>query len=419
MTFLASAFQNSAFQSAASSDQYVNPNGSNFLAFGTPTIRNQYEYVYAVGSDFQAFGTPNPVWNWRSYVYANGASFIGFGTPSNVYNTRRYTYANGTDFQTFGTQWASFAQRYLLHAGISQSAFGTSWVRNFKQYAYPNGSSFMAFGIPLVRDRTSYVSTWGYDQSTFGSPAVTFTKVLPPGIFFTLFGTPWLSYAPRRLYPAIMFTQEFGTPTVMIKTRYVLASGSDFSVWGLAAITPFVQTMEHRGRDTVVFGTPAITHRDQEIHPHGFFGALDYYGNYYQLFGTPFVQNKTLRATGADLSAFGIPFVSYNPRWVYPTGINQLAIGGAYSAGYTPRFVYPSGFDELRIDAEWWEWGTDAYVKFRNQVYANGFKSQAFGTPRISNWVQIFEQWNPWPATHFGIAYVPIVHQGIEVDPVP
>jgi hypothetical protein len=191
---------------------------------------------------------------------------------------------SGFDSLAFGTPTAVLNQRFLLASGFTQLALGTPSLLNLNQQITPPGFSSSLAGTPGVQLQNRALQPAGLDSFITGATDV--------------------RNGARVISGATAGTGDYGRPTVWFRVRDVLAAGSLFTSFGGHDASHRNRSISVYGWHSMKLGLHAVTDPDPP---------------------TPPPAERTLRPSGFDVSAFGLP-VLLPPR-LRPAGFDAGFFG--------------------------------------------------------------------------------------------
>jgi hypothetical protein len=469
-------------------DGNLSPTGFAAGAIGAAAVRNQHEYLSpsgiaagAIGSATvtsrvalspsgftdEAFGTE--IITNAAHVNPSGFTSAAFGTA--VLTSRATLLPSGLATEAFGTADAELHIRYLVPAGLAPGSFGTASILNFDQFVTITGISAGALGsltiynlrqvvvpVGFVAGSFGFVSGGGQialahriivagagDQGAVGTPRADTedhtADLAGRGIHQEAFGTPFVAYHDRFIFPLGINSFNRGIPTVD-KTHYVTGSGWDSSQFGTQYVHDNRQFPGPVGFDAARYGAASVTRSPRVVAPVGFPSSDDLFPSsrwgrpavynrkqiVYEVnfpssdeggvFGNPlrmlvenrnrtigaigiipgrlgkaaFIENKAraVLATGWDSGVFGffhtgLGFIAYRNRTVTPTD----PIGPTYFSQWTtvskPPQLFPVGIPPAGFGNAVWS-NPPQNVRFTGHIDQLAFGT-AFIAPRVRDLV--------------------------------
>lgn len=359
--------------------------GHDSAEFGRAAAHNQWESYRFQGFDAALYGRPAVAYRTKT-VFCNGIRAGAFGMPTclwgdpNLPFTRTLGVVSIDASASFGT--AKVGSNVIYPMGIEAFSTGNAVVKANSIYA--TGYLGQAFGMPSLNNpqtiepdaiqegetfgkpRLSPLTVWaptgapsqainnhggvrghridamysaggasGDDGNRpfFGTPRVMMPgtqHVLPAGIL--AFGANlvhWVSLRQRTVYPPSIKSLKMGFPALQ-KGGELWVEGYDMAAFGVPSVENYVDPRTPRsirpgGLLALEFGSAAIENQHRQIYPAGLLATR--YGAY--LVGPP----KRADNVGMGVTnAWGVPFVAFRNRVVYPPGIADWAVS-EYTAG--------------------------------------------------------------------------------------
>jgi hypothetical protein len=176
--------------------------------------------------------------------------------------------------------------QYITCTGFGGETFGTADVYNFLQIIAPNGFADETFGSTVVGN-TRYVRPSGLAPGSFGT--VTFSRDEQPidqsghGIGAIGFGTPFVAFAVRYLYPTGVIPYGFGRPIIDFTPIVVSPSGFSDEAFGSHRIHDNTQEPDIQGFDSSEFGDTWVSQSPRTV--------ADSHGMFAGSFGTQLIYN--------------------------------------------------------------------------------------------------------------------------------
>jgi hypothetical protein len=209
----------------------IRPDGlPSSVVFGTPTlpkvvkphawdslILQNFTYVYNYNQHIVAYPftgqpitPPSPkVYNLLQFLHPTGKASSFAAGAVRVSNYLRSLYANGLAVtHTFGTTKVNLGRRYITNAYISTTltSFGTPFISWGDREVYPVGSAFTTFGAPLVKEKAQ--------------------RCYPVGrASLVAFGTPLVRDRTQRFYPFALDSNLYGTGFVYLWKQEIRPAG--------------------------------------------------------------------------------------------------------------------------------------------------------------------------------------------------
>lgn len=328
------------------------------LVLGTPKVYNLRQYLRPTGAASPFVAGTAWVSNYYRWMYASGYAVPHpFGTTS-VALGRRYVgpcYLPGTQ-TSFGTPFVAWENRDVLPAGLDAGAFGAPLVKEKAQRCFPGGrASLLAFGVPEVKDRAQRCYPFALDSNLYGTGFVyLWTKeIRPAGILQWEFEDDRFGYY-TNVYTKNKKITTNGFPDSRFSIAGLVYNGARrVSVWatipmtryGTAFVAPRIRSFGVAWYSQEVFGTPYVRTR-QVLNLDGWGGHSMKFGipsrvwsnmqyikpfaTYEQTgYGRQWVSQglRDLRPSSILTQPAGSPFVSYNPRYIKPAGIQYGYMG--------------------------------------------------------------------------------------------
>lgn len=293
--------------------------------------------------------------------------------------------ASGFGGENFGAHLVTAGAVTLRPAALNAGAIGSATISNYTRHLLPSGM-VGAFGNASIILRTRMVYPTGLNAGsmgftgggsvTLGRRIVEPTAVAPGAvgsltvtqeireinlagrsIIGTAFGTQFVAYRERFVYPRAITGFAKGYPTVD-KTHYVDESGWDSSAFGLSWIHDNKQYAEGAGNiSAIAWGLPEITRSPRVLAPLGI-ALRDVLPN--ERWGIPDLHNARQYVYHYHYSdfehdeggVFGSPFhtlVENRNRTIGVTGFNAGKISHALSIDNTGRALLPEGWDSMHL----------------------------------------------------------------------
>lgn len=284
---------------------YVVPNGNNigfnfkYLWYHPPKGNN-------IGFNFTEAYTP-PSGNSIGFNFSNSDD----STPGDD----QYIFPESFFTEQFGTLELKLYTRYVRMYDLVSLSIGQPSIRNSQHALKPFSFNSSLFGQPSAINRTHKVFPGGFDSARTGQPGIRNVKtVIPmPGISFTLYGKPRISFALQEaaVKQADPFT-SYGVPAVTYGVRYI---------------------EQHNLASFDRFGTAWLSFSPRYIEPRGIF---ELFSTNHQVGG-----HRKIQPAGFDALRFGTRIIPES-RTIYPVGFKEI-FGDTEISNYR-RHLYPKGF---------------------------------------------------------------------------
>ncbi|HPD73493.1 MAG TPA: hypothetical protein PLL30_17100 [Candidatus Krumholzibacteria bacterium] len=323
--------------------------------------------------------------SWRQYAADVTLGEQGeFGVPSQI--IRRWTVAY--EFTTAYTVPSPISHNFggaageLLVDGWDSLTFGAAEVSLKNRTIYPASfNNFYSGQHALIYRQIAY--TFAIDAESWGTPSVVNRNryLLASGFDASAIGNPTVENLLKFVYPTGASDGSIGTPSLLNRNRYVIPVGLDaFKGFGFAGD-----------------GEGWVSFLDRSLSPDGIF-AIN--------FGAPLVANsiRVIDQAGQSITAsYGAPLVAYKERFIYPSYIVQWAFG--YPNIDKTHYVETTGFDASSFGLHW---------AHDNRQYPEpqGFDAALYGqaevtrSPRIVAPAGFPSTIETWPSTRWGIQTV-------------
>ena len=203
----------------------------------------------------------------------------------------------GWDSAEFGTAEVKRAIRYLFVSGIPAEYFSDPLVKLYTRYvSAPAIGSTLVYGTPYLYNRNKQLTIYPFTGQPITPPSpkvYNLLQFLRPGGVASPFvaGTARVSNYLRYLaVPGLAVTHTFGTTKLSLGRRYITnvyisttltSFGTPFIAWGNREVFPV-------GYLATAFGTPLTKEKAQRCYPVGRASLA--------AFGTPLVRERTQRA---------------------------------------------------------------------------------------------------------------------------
>lgn len=352
----------------------------------SPKVYNLLQFLRpgGVGSPFVA-GTLR-ISNYLRYLTATGLAVAHtFGTTK-VALGRRYigpAYLSGTQ-TSFGTPFTAWRNRTISPAGLAAGAFGTLLIKEKAQRCYPVGrASLLAFGVPQVKDRAQRCYPFALDSNLYGTGFVYLWKqeITPAGIL------QWEFEKDRFGYYTDVFTKNKKiTTNGYVSSRFSIAAliyngARRVSVWGTipmtrygtAFVAPRIRSFGVEWYTQEVFGTPYVRTR-QVLN-------LDRWGWHSMKFGIPSRVWSNMQFikpfSTYDQTTYGRQWVSFGLRDLRPSSILTQPAGSPF-VSFNPRYIKPAGI-------QYGYMGTLHLETHQNIIKLWGYLNEGYGVPTLRN----------------------------------
>ncbi|QQC81943.1 hypothetical protein I9189_007760 [Acinetobacter bereziniae] len=352
--FSASAFGNTYL---VNFNKEIKTIGFNGQLFGTNEVKLGKRVIYISGFNTSLYGLQN-VWNFNKELKISGFNSQLFGTPSKVYNLKQFVSLNsgGINSAVYGTPYLQGGVKYIYQNGFDTSRYGVATVINTKADQYLNLSSkgIVAPIIPNPDVSPRYLRPSSIKVDRYGSPSV-FLKtryLMLNGSVLSLYGTAWISHSPRYLYPHNIESYESGYPKIFDPTQKVAVTG--------------VNTVIAGG----VFGDISIRNTRRIIKVFGL------YAQSFSDWGVVESTRRVIEVKGFDSKNFGITNIYNKTPSIVPIGINSFT-GLNAVIGYRIRTLKPSGWYQPKL-------GNHTLTK-TPELKPSGLNESIFGSTWISN----------------------------------
>lgn len=344
--------------------QFLRPSGlaSPFVA-GTPRVSNYYRWMYVPG---------------LAVVHTFGTTKVNLGRR---YIT--YVYLPGTQ-TNFGSPFVAWRNRTISPAGLYGTLYGTATVREKAQRCYPVGrASVLMFGVPQVRERTQRCYPFALDSNLYGTGFVYLysQQINPPSILQWDFDKDRFGYYSNVYTKNKKITTNGYDSSRFSMGGLVYNGARRISVWATIPMTRYgkafaayrVRSFGVEWYTQEVFGTPYVRTR-QVI-------ALDRWGWHSMKFGIPsrvwsnmqFIKPySTYPHTG-----YGRQWVSYGLRDLRPSSILTQPAGTPF-VSFNPRYIKPAGI-------QYGYMGTLHLETHQNIIKLWGYTQEGYGSPKVYN----------------------------------
>lgn len=304
--------------------QRLFPTGPSTASYGEPVVRNQHEYLRPQGIAPVGVGFP-VVYNLDQYV--NVIAFEGNGDPTTwplyypfVENKIRELRPSGwqsSRFSVIGNVVANGA-RALYPEGWDSFTWGSGgFIAHYTRYLGAEGwDSFYNTHYHVVYNNARLVRPTGWDSAAFGTPdpVLNLNRTVKhhSGPSDGYYGTPFVAFAIRRVYPGLFYDVPSAYPEVRLNPYPIKPAGiaippttapwvyEHFNILGPPSVNvhavPWV-------------GEPFVQNRNKTLYP---------YQSDQALYGRPtiFNYNTHITISAGDQSRYGAHLISYRTRAV-------------------------------------------------------------------------------------------------------
>lgn len=287
--------------------------------------------------------------------------------------------ADGVLTEAFGYPVAGNQTEWLSPSGICEFGTGTILVRNQHEFVSPTpiGSPTPEPGVYRKLYSARQI-TARYPRHRMRLSRDVTGQMLPPGV-------PSVEFINNTIKPRSFYGGEGGDPVVVNKNRYIRAGNVPSGL---------------------EWGSPTAYNRSQYLMPGGFDASAP---------GLAFAQGgiRELQVQPIAAPSFGsVPWLSFSPRFVSPTGV-YVEFRSTHAVGGT-RWITSEGFDAAR-------WG-ERIIPAVQQVAPSGFVG-AFGLQKAWNYTSLVAPQGvrtyPQESDHWGFTRLHNSRQYIEQFPDP
>lgn len=381
---------------AGGGEQYINGSGFDALVVGDAKLLFT-QRIQPSSFDYLAFGTPQ-VKNVNQSVEVGGFNAAAFTQPT-IYNLLQFIKPTGLSAALYGTAYLQGGVKYITANGFNASVFGTTTVINTRadQYLQLSGKGIAPPPLPSPNVSPRILYPMGILPGAFGTAWVQ-RNPSPRGFTTDLYGTAWVSHSPRYLTPfkveaflsgyAKVFDPKqriyhegsppipagiFGDIAIRNARRLIRVPGSDQSLYGdWSNVFSNLTQVRVQSFDANIFGTNEIRNKTPSVIPNTWDSVL---------FGNTFISDRIRRinARGIDWpesQRFG-KHVLTKPPEIKPAGFNAMRFGEPWISNKT-REVPPPGMNTLRF--------SEPVVWFRyRHLSVTGIGIPGFAQPKIEH----------------------------------
>ncbi len=383
---------------------------------GLPRFSDPSISGYRVEFNLTEFGLPNATPSSINFVFGGAAVIVPASWLSSVVGT-----------STDGRNAAATIAPLGLPPTTYQAPYPVVW--------YSDSSGRVDFDLTHVQTQTGAnvaFTFWvaraalaiGWESFEPGTAVVASTNpvIYPLGIFSQEIGSAAIGYksgASTVQTVGIPPTSVVSSPTIYLKTRYVLPPGLDSSIFGYTTAQNWIRYLTPTGADQSEYGNAVLTHDVRALSPYGFDSvaigtpSIDNKTRYYNLLGwtssvvavgarvwdgTQYVVNATLGEStliddpivsfpvappddtqSIELSGHGIP-TTENQVWplhsienrtkqAFPDGFTSYGLGSPYLEQTIYITMHPLG-------ADWSVFGTPFVDQTIKKLFTEGFTSE-------------------------------------------
>ena len=352
----------------------------------SPKVYNLLQFLRPTGADTVFAGGLPQVSNYYRWMYVPGLAVVHtFGTTKVNLGRRYITYVYLPGTQTsFGSPFIAWCNRTISPNGLASTLYGTATVRGKAQRCYPVGrASTLLFGVPQVRERTQRCYPFALDSNLYGTGFVYLytQQIKPPSLLQWDFDKDRFGYYSNVYTKNKKITTNGYDSSRFSMGGLVYNGARRISVWATIPMTRYgkafaayrVRSFGVEWYTQEVFGTPYVRTR-QVI-------SLDGWGWRSTKFGIPsrvwsnmqFIKPfSTYEQTG-----YGRQWVSYGLRDLRPSAILTQPAGTPF-VSYNPRYIKPAGIQHGYV-------GTLHLETHQNIIKLWGYLNEGYGEPRIYN----------------------------------
>ncbi len=389
---------------AGGGEQYINGSGFDALVVGDAKLLFT-QRIQPSSFDYLAFGTPQ-VKNVNQSVEVGGFNASAFTSPK-IYNLLQFIKPTGLNAALYGTAYLQGGVKEVRGSGFNSAVIPQPKVINTRADQYVDLRSPSGGIAPPTIDRPNVspriLYPMGILPGAFGTAWVQ-RNPSPRGFTTDLYGTAWVSHSPRYLTPfkveaflsgyAKVFDPKqriyhegsppipagiFGDIAIRNARRLIRVPGSDQSLYGdWSNVFSNLTQVRVQSFDAAVFGNNTIWNKTPSVIP----GAWDSND-----FGQALIADRIRRvnARGIDWpesQRFGKHVFSKPPE-INLRGFSPMVFGQPFISNKV-RTIFAGASNHLRMGSDLVVWFRYRYVELESK----GIYSQAFASPKIEHGVR-------------------------------